>query len=105
MHKFNISDRFYKRMRKSEQSIKTSWNIFVNKVEDLLSPKQSEKAILDISVVRRIQSEKKIILKSWKKFSRELKNETINVDVRHGKMLELEIGFKGLLDNIPEKDA
>ena len=49
--------------------------------------------------------QEKIILKSWKKFSRELKNETINADVSHGKMLELEIRFKGLFDNIPEKDA
>ena len=45
------------------------------------------------------------MLKSWNKFSREWKNETINADVRHAKMLELEIRFKGLFDSIPEKDA
>ena len=54
LHKLNTSDRFYNKMRKSEQSTKISWNVFANKVEDLLSPKQSEKAILDTSVVKRI---------------------------------------------------
>ena len=52
LHKLNTSDRL--KMRKSKQSTKISWNVFVNKVEDLLSPKQSEKAILDTSVVKRI---------------------------------------------------
>ena len=50
LHKLNTSDRFYYKMRKNEQSTNTSWNVFVNKVEDLLFPKQSEKAILDTSV-------------------------------------------------------
>ena len=54
LHKLNTSDRFYNKMRKNEQSTKTTWNVFVNKVKDLLSPKQSEKAILDTSVVKRM---------------------------------------------------
>ena len=44
-------------------------------------------------------------MKISKKFSRELKAETINVDVSHAKMVELEIGFKGLFDSMLEKDA
>ena len=50
LHKLNTSNRFDYKMRKNEQSTKTSWNVFVNKVEDLLFPKQIEKAILDTSV-------------------------------------------------------
>ena len=50
LHKLNTSNRFYYKMRKNEQSTKTSWNVFVNEVEGLLFPKQSEKAILDTSV-------------------------------------------------------
>ena len=54
LHKLNISGHFSSITRKSEQSTKTSWNNFVNKVKDLLSPKQREKAIADTSVVKRI---------------------------------------------------
>ena len=50
LHKLNTSNRFDYKMRKNEQSTKTSWNVFVNKVEDLLFPKQIEKAILDTGV-------------------------------------------------------
>ena len=50
LHKLNTSNRFDYNMRKNEQSTKTSWNVFVNKVEDLLFPKQIEKAILDTGV-------------------------------------------------------
>ena len=50
LHKLNTSNRFDYKMRKNEQSTKTSWNVFVNKVEDLLFPKHIEKAILDTSV-------------------------------------------------------
>ena len=50
LHKLNTSNRFDYKMRKNEQSTKTSWNVFVNKVEDSLFPKQIEKAILDTGV-------------------------------------------------------
>ena len=44
LHKWKTSGRFSNIMRKSEESTKTSWYNFVNKVKDLLSPKQKGKS-------------------------------------------------------------
>ena len=44
-------------------------------------------------------------MKISKTFFRELKAETINADVSHAEIVELEIGFKGIFDSMLEKDA